>query len=290
MRLVTRVPLFVGLLVLTVAGGPIAEHGLEHRSDRVYSSTYGKPASTFVSGCEIYLFGKYIEPVEGPDGTMGFLIEKTDSAVTLNGRHFFSPYDPPKKVADTPLMREIQERGRPKKEIVQATEEQFRAKVRRDPQTGEYSVDGAVYEPERLMPFVVQLPDRIDTVEVKILPNFMDGRDCFTMFYKGEDLRIRLTILPPPTPPKEEEDAFSLDVAYQGLAEIRPGLIILIGRGYKFWYPISEAPALKAALAKIPTLARPLHEGFYEGEWVYEWLKIDGYTFDNAIIRDFIGK
>jgi hypothetical protein len=261
------------------------------RAGRVYSPTYGKPASNFVSGCEIYLFGEYIEPVEGPDGMMGFLIEKTDSAVTLNGRHFFSPYDPPRKVADTPLMREIQERGRPKREIIQATMEQFRARVQREPQTGAYSVDGAVYEPERLTPFVVQLPDRIDTVEVKILPDFMDGLDDrFSVFYKGEDLGIRFLITLPPGPPKEQDNEFILDMAYQGLAKVRPGFIILIGRGYKDWYPLSEAPKLKAALANIPVLAKPRHEGFYEGEWEYEWLNIDEYTFDSKIIRDFIGK
>lgn len=287
MRLVTRVPLFIVLLVLTVVGRPIAENSLEHRSDRVYSQTYGKPASTFVSGCEIYLFGKYVDPVEGPDGTMGFLIEKTDSAVTINGRHFFSPYDPPKKVADTPLIREIRERSRHKREIVEATEKQFRAKVQRDPQTGAYSVDGVVYEPRRPTPFVIELPDHIDTVDIKISPSYMDELDYFIVFYQGEDL-IGMPITPPPA--REQDNEFILDMAYQSLAEIRPGFIILIGRGYQDWYHLSEAPRLKAALAKIPALAKPLHEGFYEGEWEYEWLKIDGYTFDSKIIRDFIGK
>ena len=105
------------------AGGVgVAQDSAQH-GGRVYSPTYGKPASTFVSGCEIYLFGEYIEPVEGPDGTKGFLIEKTDSAVTLNGRHFFSPYDPPREYVDSPELREIRERGRPKREIIGATME-----------------------------------------------------------------------------------------------------------------------------------------------------------------------
>ena len=219
-----------------------------------------------------------------------FLIEKTDSAVTLNGRHFFSPYDPPREFVDSPELREIQERGRPEREIIQATMEQFRAKVQRDPQTGAYSVDGAVYEPERLTPFVVQLPDRIDTVEVKILPDFMDGLDYFIVFYKGEDLRHRIPISLYPGPhAKALDNEFILDMAYRGLAEIRPGFIILIGRGYKDWYPLSEAPKLKAALAKIPVLAKPRHKDLY-GDWIYEWLEIDGHTFDSKIIRDFIGK
>jgi len=93
----------VSFLFTPVPSGPfVDESGAQCTNEIIRSSTYGKPASKFVSGCEIYLFGKYLEPVEGPDGTMGFLVEKTDSAVTLNGRHFYSPHDPQREPVNPP--------------------------------------------------------------------------------------------------------------------------------------------------------------------------------------------
>jgi len=288
MRLAIRVLVFVCMFVLAVLSAPFVGTSMAQCSDIVRSPTYGKPASKFVSGCEIYFFGEYLEPEEGPDGKTGFLIEKTDSAVTLNGRHFYSPYDPPRKYVDSPELRAIQEQTRDQNAIVHAIEEQFRSKVQRDPQTGAYSIDGVVYEPDRPTPFVVELQDRTETVDVKVSLNYMGGLDYFIVFYEGKDL-VGMPIFPRPAPPKEERDKKYLDSAYRGLADIRPGYIILIGRGYQSWKPLSEAPALKAALAKIPALAQPRHKDLY-GEWIYEMLKIDGYTFDSKIIRDFIGK
>jgi len=263
-----------GLIMAAAVGGLFAAAFPAQCTDRIYSPTYGKPASKFVTGCEVFHFGEYLEPIEGPDGTLGYLIEKTDSAVTINGRHHFSPYDPPRRHIAPPS--EKAERGT-------AVSEQVRAEVRSLAQAhptreDAYYIKGELYT-DQPRPYVTE---KGDTVMLQL------SKDWARMVY--EDVPLQFPLRPKPAPPKEEQDAFGLDVEYHSLvSSIKPGRIILIGRGYKFIYPLSVASKLKNALAKIPSLAERRHKDLY-GEWVYEPLTIDGFQFGYSITADFAEK
>lgn len=273
MRSVMYVLVFICFLVSMAMSGPFAGTGWAQCTDPIRSPTYGKPASKFVSGCEIYFFGEYLEPVEGPDEAMGFLIEKTDSAVTLNGRHFFSPYDPPR----TPVRPSSKNAKRHTAVFEEVLVEVRRLAVAHPSLEKAYFIDGVLYTDEP-KPYMTASGD---TVMLRFSKSWAH--------YRYEDTNTSFPLIPEPEIPKEERDAQALDVAYQGLAAIRPGFIILIGRGYKSWYPLSVASDLKAALAKIPALAKRRYQNMY-GEWVYESVKIGGYFFSPTVVADFAVK
>lgn len=271
MRSKTSFGVFSCLLGLSLLSGLFVEPAVSQCTDRGYSPTYGKPATKFVSGCEIYLFGEYLEPVEGPDGTMGFLIEKTDSAVTLNGRHYYSPYDPPRKIVKA-ISEEIKHRAAVKNE---AQKEIRRLAVAHPTIEGAYNLGGILYGDE-LQPYITKSGD---TVMVKFY------KDEVEVVYENTPLIFKL--VPDPVRPKEEQDAFRLDNIYLSLVDaIKPERIILIGRGYELSYPLSEAPAVKDALKKVPALARPIFQDIY-GKWAYDAMTIDGYFFHSGVISDF---
>jgi hypothetical protein len=264
---------FVCFLVSLDLIVPFAGTSWAQGADPVRSATYGKRASKFVSGCEIYLFGEYLDPVEGPDGTKGFLIEKTDSAVALNGRHFYSPHDTPRRPASPPS-----ERAKRLEAIFEEAVAEIRRTVEAHP-----SIDGAYYIDSILYSNVPQ-PYRTKSGDTVMLHFILDW-GCLSY----EDASLEFPLKPEPELSKEERDKRALDNVYLSLAEIRPGFIILIGEGYKLWYPLSEELGLKAALAKIPALAQARYQNIY-GEWVYEPLTIDGYEFYGFLVADFAGK
>jgi hypothetical protein len=272
MRSAMAVVVFICFLFLMVLIGPFVGIIRAQCTDPIRSPTYGKPASKFVSGCEIYLFGEYLEPVEGPDGAMGFLIEKTDSAVTINGRHFFSPYDPQR----TPV-RPPSERVERQSAVIMEAEAEIRRLAHPHPTREKaYFIDSVLYTDEP-KPYVTASGD---TVMLQF------HKESARIVYEDVPLVFELNPYRGPFMTEAERNELYLDNAYDGLAAIRPGFIILIGRGYKNWYPLSVASDLKAVLIKIPELARRRYENIY-GEWVYESITIDGYFFSPTVVADF---
>jgi hypothetical protein len=265
---------FVCVLGSMICSGPLVGTSAgQCKTEIIRSPTFGKPASKFVSGCEIYFFGEYLEPVEGPDGEMGYLIEKTDSAVTLNGRHFCSPYDPQRESVRPPS-----EEANRRAAIFEKAMEEIRRLAEAHPSLeNAYFIDSVLYT-DTLQPYTTESGDTV-------MLRFNKEWGCLIF----EDAKLSFEIKPYPLPPKEERDKQGLDIMYHSLAGIRPGFVILIGRGSKSWYPLSEAPALKAALAKIPALAQRLYMDMY-GDWIYDPLTIDGYIFGPGIVAEFAGK
>jgi len=273
MRSTMHVLVFVCFLASTVLSDPFVVTTMAQCTDPIRSPTYGKPASKFVSGCEIYLFGEYLEPVEGPSGDMGYLIEKTDSAVTLNGRHFYSPYDPPRTPARPPSDK-IEHQAAVFEEVIT----EIRRLAQAHPSLEKaYFIDSVLYT-DTPQPYVTASGD---TVMLRFSRSWAH--------YRYEDTNTSFPLVPDPVLPKEERDAQALDMAYDGLAAIRPGSIILIGRGYKNFYPLSVASDLKAALSKISALAERRYKNMY-GKWVYESITIDGYFFSLSVVADFAEK
>ena len=273
MRLTMYVLIFICVLGSTICSSPLvgASAG-QCTTEIIRSPTYGKPASKFVSGCEIYLFGKYLDPVEGPDGEIGYLIEKTDSAVTLNGHHFYSPYDPQRTTVKPPS-----EKAKRHGVIFEKAMEEIRRLAVAHPSFEKaYYIDSVLYTDEP-KPYVTASGDTV------MLQFHLESAHIVC-----EDASLVFPLTPDSVPPKEEQDKRGLDIIYHSLAGIRPGFIILIGQGYQSWKPLSEAPTLKAALAKIPTLAQRRYKDIY-GDWVYEPLTIDGYHFSYSVIIDFAG-
>ena len=271
-----RISTLIGITMLScfVLSGPLVTMGYSQcNNELILTPTYGERASKFVSGCEIYLFGEYLEPVDGPDGTIGFLIEKTDSAVTINGRHFSSPYDPQR----TPVRPPSEKAERHAAVFEEVLAEVRRLAVAHSSIEKAFFIDSVLYTDEP-KPYVTASGD---TVMLRFSKSWAH--------YRYEDTNTSFPLTPDPMLPKEEQDAQALDVAYQGLAAIRPGFIILIGEGYQSWKPLSEAQTLKEALAKIPALAQRRYQNMY-GEWVYEGLTIDGYQFGPSIVADFAEK
>ena len=276
MRVMISMLMFVCMLVSIILSDPIVGmSAAQCTTEIIRSPTHGKPASKFVSGCEIFLFGKYLEPIEGPGGELGYLIEKMGSAVTLNGIHYYSPHDPQRKRARPPS-----EKAKRHAVIFEEAMEEIRRLAVAHPSLEKaYYIDSVLYTDEPKL----YVTASGDTVMLQF------HLESARIVCDDVPLVFELNPIQWPSLSEEEWNELYLDRAYHGLASIRPGFIILVGRGYKDWHTISEAPALKEAIAKIPSLAERRYQNIY-GEWVYESLTIDGFIFSLTVVADFAEK
>lgn len=251
--------------------GEITEHPMVGRSP-----TFGYAAETFVANCELFLFGRYVPPEQyselGDDA--GYLIKKTKTEVTVNGRVFVATDDPP-AYPQVPIPPRIKERAA----VRQRAADEIRS--RKQHRDGVIVLDGV--ERRQNEPFPFTLEDGTVTVMVTFL---IDG---IQIEYDGHGTVFVLETPPPVTKERLEEQAEQrLDVVYNGLVKrLKPGRIVLAGLGYSHSYPLWGGVRLKSALHQIPSLAE--QESIVLGEVVYKSIRIDGFLFTSEVISDFAG-
>jgi len=243
----------------------------------VRSRTFGAPHETFVTSCELYLFGKFVSPRVYPEfgDSAGYLIKKTGTDVTVNGITFFDL-----KQADLVHRVEPDSALKYRCRVLGEAERQFRERTKAVLANGTCMVDSTLFSEDVPTPFLVN-----GCKEVVLVTLMKD----YIYFQFGKDTEF-IPRYPRRAPSKEDRDEQRVDVAYgQLINHLKPGAIVLAGRGYANRYPLAEAELLKAALAKIPRLARPIQEDLY-GRMVYEMIEVDGFKWASNVIRDFVNE
>ncbi len=243
--------------------------------------TFGYAAEAFIPDCEVWFHGELLDPVPSPydRAETGIFIKKTATEVTINGRVYSSVYDKPRK-SPYPIDPRITRYCR----ISEVAERQFRQKARRHGElSGAYVVDGTVYRPNVPTPFTLAGGDT--TVIITVRPKHMWDTDYVLIEYDGYEVGVPIDLNPGPQPTHGEADEQRLDVNFNSLVgKCQPGWIVVLPGGV---YPPRLRSTVRDALAQIPKLAVPTHEDFY-GDMMYEWLTINGLTFDSNTIRDFV--
>lgn len=260
---------------------------LDARSDNKSherSETFGFAAEAFIPNCEIWLFGKLLEPVSAPDepDVMGILIRKTKEKITINGATFLSLQATHKKFQKASYAApELKESRR----ILGVAAQEFRAVAKKsDKQHNTYLVHGNTCRPH--VPMLIKLKSRDVTVSVTILPNLRDGSDCFRVEYNGIKGIYRFGQRPKVD--KVTADEMKLDNAFNSLiGACLPEYIILIGQGYRYGMHASHRGDFVDALMQISDLAVPTIKDI-RGNMIYESLLINGIGFHSNVIRDFV--
>ena len=255
---------------------PVRRDGGARGPHVVHSPTFGKPAKRFVSGCELYLFGAFVEPRVCPGyGTRpGYLIEKTDTDVLVNGVPYFSLLWPPEPEA--PASEETKRLH----DIYFDTVRELRKHVERTP-------NGVTFDgrPFRFGQSIVFPREGADSIRV------IFRTDMMMLDIKGMmGLVGARYVEPPPLSPAAwaRIDSVRLDKMYSVLSRtLKPGRIVLAGRIYLNSYPLRRKEALFEALSRLPEVAR-VEFVKPNGQPYYEPVTIDGFQFFSPEIADFV--
>jgi len=233
------------------------------------SPTFGKPAESFVTDCELILFGREVPKVT-ENGKLGYRIVKRPDAVLVNGLVCVSASTTlPEPVFVDP---QIEAASR----VIQAAADYLwsNKEVRR----GAIVVAGESHPVG--VPFTLMLPEKEATVEVTIL-----GGGAIWIEYGGQ--RVGYPAERPPTPlPEAMRIEERLDGAYRFmLDDLKPGRLVVKGGGYAYFFPLSRAAEVKASLAKIPARAKFEHFDVY-GQAIYEPIQDGDFLWHSSIIRE----
>ncbi len=256
---------------------PVRRDGAARGPRVVRSPTLGKPAKRFVSGCELYLFGEFVEPrvCSGYGTRPGYLIEKTDTNVLVNGVPYFSLLWPPEPEA--PASEETKRFVRIYTEVIRQLRQ--RVEVR---ESGVW-YDGRMHGFGSTIMFEPDGLDLAEPVPVTFRKDALDIDDGKGGIVAGYTERKPLS---------EAElariDSVRLDKMYSVLSRtLKPGRIVLAGRIYLNSYPLRRKEALFEALSRLPEVAQ-VEFVKPNGEPYYKPVKIDGFQFFSPEIADFV--
>ena len=221
----------------------------------------------FVERCELILYGKEV-PVATYQGRRGYLVEKKQDLVTVNGVLFYPPKQTAAPAADvTPDIQQIAN-------VIQSAATLVRSS--RDKKTGAMTVSGVAHDSGATFP--MNVPEYGATVTVSLATN-----DGFAIEYQGQ----RVMFFGSNGTQSNQPVKTPADAAFEELTtHLRPGLLVVKGAGYAYSFPISEAASVRASLAEIASEAeieRSDRTGVH-----YRPLKIGRYFWDGAVVRDFV--
>lgn len=235
---------------------------------------------TVIVDCELYLFGRFVEPVRRGD-ERGHIVRRTGSTITINDIVFFDV------LASEEVPSLSQEFLQESNEILrtfQSAANQIRETVTLS-SSGAVLVNGEVPEFGKILPFSAGERESNMTVEFT--------RSGFFLKYRGDKMFFWYR---PPTPPKsvspreqQQGNDRTLERAYDEIVSgLVPGAIVIMGSGYRdTYYNGNRHQALREALSLIPSRASELYPGA-TGEKQFERLSINGFNFAPAIVRDFV--
>lgn len=263
-----------------IAGLVTLSPSLVQVPDLARSSTSTSDASeVFVEGCEVYVFGSRVAPLLH-DGKQGVLITLTGTSVSINGRVYVElghdessgrELDTSRYGAYANKVADVAAR------VVNAVRHQLIKGHGED----SLLVDGV---PRRIGEPVQFAIEYGETVFVAYHPRVFKlayDRTNFMFTYEGEgELKAA---------PLSGGDTAHARRVFDSLAEaMKPGSLVLLGRGYRSIYRDPSIFAdLRSALAAIPTLARRTYVD-PDGQVFYEPLQIGKFYFSGSEVRDFV--
>jgi hypothetical protein len=221
------------------------------------------PSDTFVTDCELILFGKDVKPVDR-SGRKGYVIACNDSSVSINGIIFFNRnVAPPQRVV--PIDSSIETKAAVLESAI------HRLRPAWDQKTGNVTIDGKTHAPGET--FRLSVPEYGTSVSVNVAPHALGVQ------YEDQSVGVMPGVAEPVNPVKATFDYV--------LKELHVRALVVMGKGYSYTFPQSEASRVRASLAKIPTTAEFLSVDEY-GRKHYKPLTIDGLMWDSAVISDFV--
>lgn len=237
--------------------------------------TFGSPQDTFIVGCEFYLFGRLVPPVE-VDGKRGHRVTKSTTAVHVNGILYLDTEAPPPTYE-------------PSKEAVErvATSNAVAAEVRNSvtiPENqGGVLFRGSKIEFDREFTYSHTKDGKPILVEFRKYAFAVRIQGSGAHVYDYEEKEAALV-----DPDVHRERL--LDGAYAILVRgLKPGVIFFAGRGYSNEVRGASAMAdFRAALAEIPERANRLSYSALDGQPLYEPLTVRGFYFSGSEVRDLV--
>ena len=224
------------------------------------------PPDTFIAGCELILSGKSV-PFWIDSGRRGYRIQKTSRTLTVNGMTVFSGDMPSRKIVVSQDMERVGS-------VISSAAAMVRES--RDKQSGALTAGSVQHHTGDT--FSLEVPSHNATVEVTL-----GAAGAFSVTFEGHEM-IYGAVKAPAT----QGDAIApVDAAfYDLLRHLRAGRLVVKGVGYTYFFPLSNASAVRASLAKIKGVAEL--ESSNEAEVRYKAVRIDGYLWDSGVVRDFL--
>jgi len=243
-------------------------------------STSELQSTAFVSGSKLILFGKDVATVSR-EGKHGYLIEKTNESVTVNGITYVSVSTP----RPLPAVSRYPELER-EADVIQAAAQRLwgyrDAAKKRMRTTGFKSslleVDGSLKRAGD--DFAMKVPEYDAEVSVHLYENQMSVTYNRTQLVYPIDRPVAV--------PKEEQDARRLELVFQTLARDLDGKrLIVMGNGYSISFPLQEESAVRASLAAIPARAK-IERVDSAGDVQYAPMQVDGFNWPANVVADFV--
>lgn len=264
-----RMPL-VGVLLISL----LIPCGLRAESIRLDYA----PRDTLITGCELYLFGRLIEPVRR-NGARGHVVKRTATTVMINDVVFF---DLEVQEVEPEYSQEFLERSRAEFRTFERVAKEVRESLSL-PAPDLVLVNGKVPDFGKIVTHSAGEDGSHVSVEFGETGFFLRYRDA-VMFYPYRELsRLRVS-----EGKQEAGGDARLDRVYYAVATGLPsGAIVVMGHGYRdTYYDSEEHNGLRQALAMIPGRVRPRNVSGFEEE--YDAISINGFRFSAAVVRDFV--
>jgi hypothetical protein len=238
------------------------------------------PRDSLISDCELYLFGKLVEPVQRGE-KRGYIVQRTETKVLINDVVFFDPTVKKKEPVYPPGFLE-------RSSAKFRTFDRVAAQVRKTisfSKSGSVLVNGKTPEMGKIMPVSTGEDGGPVTVEY--------NQTGFILRYQETPVVYRYQPTPSPAPLSENEQKMHnmrmLDLVYGNIVNgLKPGSIVIMGAGYLDRYRDPERhDELRHALSLIRVRAeQPYIDA--AGEEHFAAMTVNGFQFSPSIVRDFV--
>lgn len=273
-----RVLVLVACLFVTGAASSTGQRLRDNRENP--SPTFGLPQDTFIVGCELYLFGRLVPPIE-KDGAWGHHIRKDGNEVCVNDFTVLDATRPLRVQPDSTIPEEIHRR---------VSLSHYFERIVRHSTSYDEKMNSAWYEGEKVLwgkEILICYSANMEPVTV----TFYQGG--FSIRGAGIATGFDWTVIPYVPLPPEIVNERILDNTYHSICgAIRSDMMVLITRGgYQTLCDREDSESkradARAAIARIPSLARVAWLE-WDGRPVYEYLEFGEYHFESSEVRDFV--
>ncbi len=268
--------MFPSFLVFALLALPLGAND-NPQSPSKTSSTYGKPAEAFVTGCDLILRGRDVPKVQ-ENGQWGYKVVKRPDAVLVNDIVYVDkPWELPKmiKEIDPEILQDV---------AVHDMALEYLRRTMKFRGTAAVSVAGADHPLG--VPFSLTVPDSGYVVKVV----FNSDQKTVLLKYRESKVVYQIVEPPPPPPPLPYEVRLedNLDSNYHSLLTyLKPGFLVIRSGALTKYFPLGRADEVRASLARIPGRAKLLFVDSY-GEPYYEQIQDGDFAWPSSIIDDVV--
>lgn len=273
-----RFSVLVAWLFVTAA---VSSSGQRLRDNRENASpTFGLPQDTFIVGCELYLFGRLVPPIE-KDGAWGHRIRKDGNEVCVNDIVVLDVTRPSRAMPDSLITEEIHN---------QVSLSHYFERIVRHSASYDEKLGSVQYLGQRV------------PLNEEVLICYSANREPVNVTFHESGFLIRgariatafnWTVTPYIPLPPEITNERALDGTYHSLCGfMRSGLMVLVSPGFYRTLcsrsdPESTRGEIRAAIQKIPSVAKASWSE-WDGRPVYDAVEVDGYDFGPSEVRAFV--